>query len=160
MIKVYSEEQWFDTFYPTEWGNWREFYNISKYRESQKITGCSWMNYKLTGYCLSENSEGLMKVNTYNYGKPYYYDHFFVETSCDEIQPFYQPRVNKYYAGVGISKLTSNLNIHSIYIYGCDDASYTKHFDNELELQTEISKIKMFGISHIFTEKSGYFFTN
>lgn len=160
MSKVYSEEQWFDTFYPKEWGNWKEFYNIKKYRDGVSMSGCSWMNYKITGFCSGENAEGLMKVNQYIYSKPYYSDHFFVITTCDEIQPFYQPKVDEHYAGIGISKLYSNLDIYSIYIYGCDDASYTKHFNEKCELDSEIEKIKTLGISHIFTEKSGYFFTN
>ena len=160
IIKVYSEDQWFDAFYPKEWGDWREFYNIKKYREGEKTTGCSWMNYKTTGFCLGENDQGLMKVVKFSYGKPYYSDHFFIQTNCVEIQPFYQPKVNEYYAGVGVSKLESNLDIYSIYIYGCDDSSYTKHFSSKEDLELAINEIKVYGISHIFDEKSKYFFTN
>lgn len=159
-MNVYTEEQWFDTFYPKEWGNWRECYNIKKYRENVEVTGCSWMNYKLTGFCLSENENGLMGVRNYSYSKPQYLDHFFVETTCDEIQPFYQSKTNKYYSGIVISKLTSNLDIYQVYIYGCDDASYTKHFMSKCELENEVNRIKEFGIEHIFEKDSEYFFTN
>ena len=93
-------------------GNWREFYNIAAYREKSNVSGCSWMNYKLTGYCLTENKCGLMKVNKYTYDKPCTIDHFFVETDCCEIQPFFQQKVNRHYAGVVVNKLTSNLDIY------------------------------------------------
>lgn len=159
-MKVYSEEQWFDAFYPKSWGNWKEFYNIKKYREYPKVTGCCWMNYKLTGFCVGENEEGLMGVHKYTYSKPSTLDHFFVETTCDEIQPFHQPKVDEYYTGIKISKMYSNLDIYEIYIYGCDDASYTKHFNNDQDLNDEIEKLKKFSISHIFNKDSGYFFTN
>ena len=118
------------------------------------------MNYKLTGYCLSEDENGLMKVCVYKYDKPRYLDHFFVETTCDEIQPFYQKQINKYFAGIAITKLMSNLDIYQVYIYGCDDASYTKHFISKCELENEVNKIKKFGIEHIFAKDSEYFFTN
>jgi hypothetical protein len=159
-MNVYTETQWFDEFYPKEWGNWREFYDIQKYRENQDVTGCSWMNYKLTGYCLSENECGLMTIRPYTYGKPYASDHFFVETTNDEIQPFYQVKTNKHYAGIQICKEMSNLDLYSIYIYGCDDSSYTKHFIGKTDLDLEIEFIKKSGISHIFEQDSGYFFTN
>ena len=159
-MEVYTEEQWFDKFYPKEWGNWRECFNIKKFSEHIEATGCSWMNYKLTGYCLSENENGLMKVCVYKHSKPQYLDHFFVETACDEIQPFYQKQINKHYAGIAVTKLTSNLEIYQVYIYGCDDASYTKHFISNCELENEVNRIKEFGIKHIFAKDSEYFFTN
>ncbi len=159
-MKVYTEDMWFDNFYPKEWGDWKEYYNIAKYRETMEVTGCSWMNYKLTGYCLSENKDGLMEVRKYNYSRPYTLDHFFVETCCDEIQPFFQPKSKSQWAGIFISKLTSNLDIYQIYVYGCDDASYTKHFSSEEDLNHEIKVIKDFGINHIFYQNSDYFFTN
>lgn len=159
-MEVYTEDQWFDSFYPKEWGNWKEFYNIAKYRETQDVTGCTWMNYKLTGYCLSENKDGLMEIRKYNYSRPSVLDHFFVETTCDEIQPFTQPKVKKEYAGICVRKLTSNLEIYEVYIYGCDDASYTKHFNSKETLNHEIDVIKKYGISHIFYKDSEYFFTN
>lgn len=159
-MKVYTEDQWFDNFYPNGWGNWRDFYNIVKYRENPNATGCSWMNYKLTGYCLSENADGLMEVRKYNYSKPYSLDHFFVETTCVEIQPFSQAKTGKEYAGIRITRLTSNLDIYEVYVYGCDDASYTKHFSSEDELKHEIAVIKEYGIEHIFYKDSDYFFTN
>ena len=159
-MKVYTEEQGFDSFYPVEWGNWKEFYNIAKYRETRGVTGCSWMNYKLTGYCLSENKDGLMEIRNYNYCKPHVLDHFFVETLCDEVQPFHQPKVGKDYAGITITKLTSNLEIYQVYVYGCDDASYTKHFSCKEDLDHEVKVIKEYGIEHIFYKDSEYFFTN
>lgn len=157
---VYSEEQWFDEFYPKEWGNWRECFNIKKFREHIEATGCCWMNYKTTGYCLSENGEGLMEIRPYKYSKPYTLEHFFVETACCEIQPFKQPKLNKMFAGVAVSKIQSNLTIYSVYIYGCDDASYTKHFSSEDGLNEELKYIKKYGIYHIFYKDSDYFFTN
>ena len=166
-MKLFTEEEWFDTFYPKEFGNWREGFNIAKYRENPEATGCSRMNYCISGYLSCENSDGFMALNKYPPDASQ--EHFFVECgykSDDKniawfIQPYFQKKDDTYYASVKISKMESNLDIYIIYISGCDDCSYTKHFVGKESLNKEVLQIKERGIlDSIELVENGYFFTN
>jgi hypothetical protein len=163
-MKIYSEEEWFEKFYPKSWGDWRTEFNIEMYRKHQNVTSCSWMNYKLTGWLTSEVN-GKMKVNKYS-SKPYCLDNFFVECGqesnedevCWFIQPYLQQKDKTYYAQISTHKMESNLDIYVIYISGCDDASYTKHVIGMYNLIQEVLYIKNNGIRDI--QNREYFFTN
>lgn len=44
-MKTLTIQEWFDTYYPKEWGDWRKYYNIGMYRNTHNKTGCAWMDY-------------------------------------------------------------------------------------------------------------------
>lgn len=165
--KIFTEEEWFDEFYPKSWGNWREYYNANAYRENRGESGCTWMDYNMTGYLLNSANlirEG-MKVNKWPEGKCPFLNCFFIECGSEEngdisyfIQPYFQYKDKTYYAKVVISKIESNLNLYKIHISGNDDSSYTKHFIGTLDLADEILRIEQEGIQEI-TDR-GYFFSN
>lgn len=161
MFKIYSIEEWFNEFYPKSWGNWREFYNIKKYREQKNLTGCTWMDY--SGYAVvsgETDEKGHMKVlyclNEFN--KKYTIDNFFISCAPYFVQPYYQPKDKEYYVKVKAYKMESNLDLYCVYISGCDDSSYTKHFIGLSNLMNELKYIKENGILDI--QDREYFFTN
>jgi len=170
MLQVYTESEWFDTFYPKAWGDWRTHYNIRKFVENQGETACVWMDYGLTGRLEKvDERTGLMKVVPHHSKSKRNLLHaFFVECGdrADEnnvawfIQPYLQHKVNKYFAKVWVSRIKDNGTRYSIYIAGDDDSSYTKIFSDLDEVQKEIDRIKVNGIDHIQEIESGYEFTN
>lgn len=136
-LKQYSEEEWFNTFYPQAWGDWKTHYNIGMSRKTDGVTGCCWMDYTKTGVVLGEDKEtGLMKIIPWSSGRPDVIEVVFIECGhandkenvAFHLQPYFQPQDQTYYAKVVLSKMESNLNLYSIYISGNDDSSYTKHF--------------------------------
>lgn len=162
MKNVYSEEQWFDTFYPEELGNWKEEFNMREVRSGNYETGCSWMDYEKFGYVTNEDpNTGLMKVK--NYTESDTLEHFFIQcnkSTCAFIQPIYQPLTKQYFASVSVRKIESNLDLYKMYIRGCDDSSYTKHFIGEKHVAYEIRRILREGIDYIQYAENGFFFTN
>ncbi len=117
-----------------------------------KTSRITWMNYKITGIVLSD---GKIIPNEENYR---YKESFLVRTNADcFIQPFKQ-NDETYWAQVVLRKVTSNLPLYEIYIFGCDDASYTKHYLSLKDAVKDINFVKDNGISRI--ESMSFFFTN
>lgn len=161
---IYTEEEWLDKFYPKEWGDWREEFNIGMLRKHRDLTGCNWMDYRLSGWLSGEDGDGKMKVNHRQY--PSTLDHFFIECGdaddeqnvCHFLIPTLQKSVGKYFASVEVLKVESNLDLYQIYISGCDDSSFTKDFIGEDDLKEEVELIKRIGVSDI--QSRDYYFTN
>lgn len=157
-MDVFTEVQWFDTFYPVEWGDWRVDYNIGQYRDNTDKTGCTWMDYKLTGNLLGEDEDGLIKVLE----SPYegYLHHYFIEVGAegDYLIPYHQPSVGKKYVSVLVEKQESNLDLFSIRIAGVDDCSYTKDFIGYDDTVIELNRLLTDGVSGI--RQRDYYFTN
>jgi len=161
-LEIYSEKEWFDTFYPKEWGNWQEAYNIGEYIKTPRLSGCVWMDYKLNGIVLS--GKKIMKILPWGDNCPYY-DHFFIECHPENdafIQPHFQPKNQKSYASILLNKEESNLDLWKIKVAGNDDSSYSKHFIGLEAAMTELDKIKQKGITYIRNDykASRFFFTN
>jgi len=168
MLKTYSEEEWFDTFYPKEWGNWRENYNAAMYSKHQGATGCCWMDYNETGFLLSDpDNTGFMKVVKRDYDTGTV-DYFFVECGTSDkeedvawfLQPYYQSKTKTYFAKVYAQKTESNLDLYRIHVSGNDDSSYEKHFIGLKDLKQGIDDIKTYGVEVIQESDQKYFFTN
>lgn len=163
--KVLSASEWFDTFYPSEWGDWRKEYNIKAYREGQRETACTWMCYPSSVYLLREDESGQMKVCPSEWGATSEVETFFVSCGSQSggeiawfLQPYLQPADETYYAKVSVTRMDSNLDLYRVYIAGCDDSSYTRHFLGLRSVREEISYLKTHGVFNILDRD--YFFTN
>lgn len=164
MIKVLTEQEWFEEYYPKEWGDYTKEYNIGEYRKNPRKSGCSWMCYGDLGFVFGENEHGIMKVQQYEdtYQDTYHFLRIFVQCSEDDgfIQPYHQPKDNTYYSKVVMSKEESNLELWSLYVVGCDDSSYTKHFIGYRAARECLEDLLEYGIQIINQKDSGWFFTN
>ena len=161
MRKVLTEEGWFDTYYPSEWGDWRKSYNIKAYREfNHKDTGCTWMCYTDTGYLSSEDENGEMQVRSWSDPDSHSLAVLFIQLeSSDEFNcAYHQPKDNTHWVKVRVSRMESNLVLISIYISGCDDVSYTKHLLGDETWESEVEELKILGMSDL--TGCDYFFTN
>ena len=163
---IYTPQELFENFYPKEWGDWRKEYNIKAYRENPDETVCAWMCYDGGTFLCGEDADGKMKVLTREWK-----DHretFFIscgpltgEDDCITawfLQPYGNNADNNAYAKVRVSKVESNLDLYEVYISGCDDSSYTKHFIGAAECDKEVAYIKEHGVIDI--RDRDYFFTN
>lgn len=161
---ILTEEEWFDKYYPKQWGNWREYYNNKAYTEScksnNKITGCTWLNYNSTGFLYGVNDKGLMKVGVRD-KNPYIKSSLFQVTKdiCDMFCGPKQPD-NTYWVQGTIYKRESNLELYMLCLSGIDDTSYTKDFiglDNVLEGWNKVPYV-LFNWDNL--KKEDYYFTN
>ena len=90
---VLTEEEWFDKYYPKEWGNWREYYNIKAYRENGVLkTGCTWLNYRITGLVRSQNNNDLLEILKYNNRESNFLKSSLFEVDDDVCTRFCGPR--------------------------------------------------------------------
>lgn len=161
---VYTEEQYFDEFYPESWGDWRKECNIGMYREHPDATGVTWMDYHLTGYLCSSKEDGLMKVFPIN--RDGSVERFFIkcgdvkeESKVDRfIQPAFQSKTGEYFAGVSLEKCESNLDLYNMYISGADDSSFSKDYIGLESAMKDIDYIKENGITDITS--MDFYFTN
>lgn len=159
---VLTEEQWFDKYYPKEWGNWREAYNIKAYQDNGRFkTGCTWLNYRTTGYLYSQDENGLMKVYSSNRN---YIDSCLFEVSssnyvADAFCAATQPDKTKWVQGI-MRKKESNLDLYSIKLFGIDDTSYTKDFIGLDSLIRDWNKIPYVLSNWDNLKKEDYYFTN
>ena len=163
---ILTEEEWFDKYYPKEWGNWREYYNIKAYTEAcktsykQKITGCTWLNYKTTGYLSSSNDNSLMKVNSY-YDSSYIssvlfqIDEDISNSFCGAEQPD-----NTYWVQGTMYKRESNLDLYTIKLFGIDDTSYSKDFIGLDSVLEGWNKVPYVLSDWDNLKKEEYYFTN
>lgn len=165
MRMILSEEEWFERYYPKDWGDWRKSYNIALHRKQPDASGCCWMDYVTTGYLCNE-IDGEMKVMSMK--QKDIINRFFIECGSlmDEanvayiIQPYLQRKDGLYFASVVARKLESNLDLYEIYVSGCDDASYTKQFIGLADLESAVTDLKQYGLSVIQEPDQQYFFTN
>jgi hypothetical protein len=149
-MKIYTEKEWFDTFYPKEWGDWTKEYNINEYRNRDKNikSACTWMDYHLFGIPLREK-DGKMKIIKRH--DKNLIDHFFIECGNEkdvwlDVQPYLQID-GTYYASVLIDRLESNLELYRVYISGIDDSSFTSHCLGSIKLKDVVDRIKKYGPS-------------
>lgn len=106
-----------------------------------------------------------MEVRKSSWGGASEVDTFFVSCGDGEddetawfLQPYLQPKDKTYYAKVSVTRMESNLSLYRVYISGCDDSSYTRHFLGWSSVQAEISYLKQHGVLDI--QDRDYFFTN
>ncbi len=157
---ILTEEDWFDRYYPKEWGNWREYYNIEAYRKNKHLSGCTWLNYIMTGYVLSEDDKGLMKIN--KRGSDSYIRSSLFQVSIDvymSIGGFEQPD-NTYWVHGEIYKHESNLKLYTIRLFGCDDTSYSKDFVGLYSVLKGWDKVPYVLSDWPNLKKEEYYFTN
>lgn len=159
MKEYFTEDEWFEEFYPHELGDWRKEFVVNN------DSGCCWMDYCFNGFPLSSKND-ILPISKCPEVNPNFIDHFFIECGnlldennvCWFVQPYYQKKNETYYANVVVSKLESNLDLYEIYISGHDDSSYTKHFLSKSSILDEIDYLKNYGIDNI--QDREYFFTN
>jgi len=158
-MEVLTEEEYFNRYYPAEFGNWKEYYNISAYRK-EKFTGVAWMCYKKYGSVYSEIN-GKMKIGKWNDSYNPYMDSFFLEVDEVDMEFLcpYETEDNKTWAQVSLQKEESNLDLYLIKIEGCDDASWSHHIIGIDEVEKMINRLKM-GIEYEDFEKLNFFFSN
>jgi hypothetical protein len=157
---ILTEEEWFDKYYPKEWGNWRESYNIYAYRKDEHLSGCSWLNYRCTGYASLSTKDGQMKIskrddNPYIMSSLFSVDEDISHSFCGAKQPD-----NTYWVHGTIYKRESNLELYTIKLFGVDDASYSKDFirlDNVLEGWNKVPYVLSDWAN---LSKEEYYFTN
>jgi hypothetical protein len=159
MIEL-SEEEWFDKYYPKEWGDWRNYYNIEEYCKNTEATGCTWLNYRTTGW-VSGKRDGLMEINSRREYNSYLNSTLFSvneevgNTFCGAKQPD-----GTIWVQATIYKQESNLDLYTIRLFGIDDASYSKDFiglDSLLEGWSLISYVLEDPAN---LNKEHYYFTN
>lgn len=163
---VYSEAEYFDKFYPKSWGDWRKEYNLKMYNKHPRESGCTWMDYYQEGYTLTEDFTGRMAIRKID--RPEIIERFFIKCGDLEdesniaffIQPAFQPKTKEYYCSVTLTKMESNLDLYKVFITGCDDSSYTKHYISLNDAITDINYIKEMGVGVIQDKGSDFFFTN
>jgi len=164
-LKVYTELEWFEKYYPKGWGDFRKFFNIRMQRKHPNATGCSWLDYSVLGYCCSEK-DGKLDVVQLSEGIPYFKGFLECGTLAAEkdvhyfIQPTLQHSDGMYFAMVEASKQESNLDLYFLRVSGADDASYSKHFIGEAALKQGIADLLAYGIGITQEPDQGYFFTN
>lgn len=164
-MNIYKEDEWFDKFYPKEFGDWREGFNMKARIENPTATGCTWMDYKVAGYLTAVNENGMMILRPWSEDVGII-EHLFIscgESSNEEevdwfIQPYFQFKDQHYYASIKLTKEESNLDLYKVYISGNDDSSYTKHFIGLSYAGKELQYLRENGISDI--RERDYFFTN
>jgi len=169
-MKLYTEKEWFDKFYPKKWGDWTKEYNIGMFKKNPQATSCYWMDYKLTGIVLGDpNNTNILKVQELSLDiEQNILEHFFIECGDQKdekavswfIQPYYQPKTKKYYANILIRKVDSNLDLFNIYITGSDDSCFGKDFIGIKDLNKGIKDIKNYGISIIQEKDQQYYRIN
>jgi len=156
---VLTEEEWFDEYYPKEWGDWRQEYNAKAYRENGVIrSGCTWLNYKVTGWLAGSND--LLVVNKHSDCR--YIKSSLFEVSDDICTMFCGPRQpdGSCWVQGTIYKCESNLELYTITLFGIDDMSYSKDFiglDSVLEGWDKLPQL-LTDMSLLF--KDSYYFTN
>lgn len=160
--EVLQEEEYFNRYYPKEFGNWRELYNIQAYKDAcaeGKDPGVCWMCYKKTGIVLSGSDiPGCMKIISWSV--PVYIESFFISGAGAYLCP-YKTLDKKTWGQVTLRKMESNLPIFVIHIGGCDDSSYSIHCMGEDEARKVLGLITENGIEDIcFLTSLGFFFTN
>jgi len=154
-FEVLTEEEYFDRYYPKSAGNWKEFYNIDAYRKND--FGIAWMCYKKYGYLCSE-VDGKMKVQKWDDSYSSYIHSFFMECRMSILCP-YITQDNKWWAQVTLRKEESNLDLYTIYIGGCDDASWSLHVIGLPQANEVIEKLKR-NITPETLKEFEFFFTN
>jgi len=157
-LKKYYEEEWFNEFYPNEWGDWKQNYNIAAYQKDCDETGCSWEHYSSVGF-LSAAVNGLMKVESWHGNNKRIVEHIFLECiDCEFIQPIYQKKDDAYYCEIELTKEDSNLDLYLLRVCGCDDCSYSKHIIGLDGCIKELERLDKDGINNI--TDFDYFFSN
>lgn len=136
MIEL-TEKEWFDKYYPKEWGDWRKCYNLKEYRKNEEKSGCSWLNYQITGWVGGENSEELMKIHSYKEHNSCFNFclNFCLKSSLFSVNETIsnlfcaaqQPDGTKWVQAI-LKKIESNLDLYTIKLFGIDDTSYSKDF--------------------------------
>jgi hypothetical protein len=120
----------------------------------------SWLNYRMCGTVFDHtvqeradsgylNSFLVQAIHT-----PTYEDDDGIDWY---ICPFEQTD-NTYWAQCILTKMESNLELYVVCVFGCDDASYSKHYLSVEEANADLEEIKRSGISSIYKMK--FFFTN
>ena len=160
-MKVFEEEEWFEEFYPKEWGDWRKAYNIrefaNQFASGKQISGCTWMDYSKTGGLMGE-IDGTMEVIPHM-ADPECFESFFIESTKEFCQPYYQPKDNTHYLKVTAERMESNLDLYVIHVAGHDDCSYTRHCLSLSSMRKAIKDLKKHGTSTV-EYSSNYFFSN
>ena len=154
MFEVLTEEEYFDRYYPKEFGDWKEFYNIGEYRKKTNI-GIAWMCYKKYGF-LCKEEDGKMKVTKWSVSP--YIDSLFMECRMSGLCP-YKTQDNKWWAQVTLRKMESNLDLYEIHIEGCDDSSWSLHILGNDAANGVMEKLKK-NITMETINEMGFFFTN
>lgn len=162
-MKWLTEEQWFDTYYPPEWGDWRKFFNAPKYQNSYNKTGCSFRDYSLTGKILRLAWNEIWGVDQPD---GYTLDHLFIRVDPANhpvmALPIYQSKTDDYWLRITCQKLPEYKGISLekgkfvVTISDDDDFYADKFFQTENEARTEIERLKETGITHDSIWNSGY----
>jgi hypothetical protein len=137
-----SVEEWFDEYYPKEWGDWRKEYNAGKFRETRG-TACTYRDYYGTGARLGATTiDGIIHVIDHDGYKAKH--HIFVDaTEADYISPCVQPKDGREFASVIVNEYEA---ISTIQVTGCDDVTFTKEYENYYELMTDFEAIRRLGV--------------
>ena len=163
--KVLQEEEYFDSYYPKELGDWRKKYNIQAYKDG-KFQGVCWMCYKRSGVVLSGDEEpGNMKIIPSSSDR--YIESIFLECGSANTEPsahYIQPYMTsdgKFWAQITVEKMESNLDLYMIHISGDDDASYSLHCLGKSEVKKMFHILTRDGMNSLKDITSlGFFFTN
>jgi hypothetical protein len=121
-----------------------------------KTSKITWMNYKSTGIVCSDG-----KIISFGEVSSYLESFLVRADHGDDVDWFIQPFKQddgSYWAQVVLSNIPSNLPLCKIHIFGCDDASYSKHYLSLDDAYKDIEFFKDNGISKI--DSMDFFFTN
>ena len=159
-VNVLSEVEWFDTYYPKEWGNWREYFNFEQSHLVENKTGCTIDHYNVYGRATLPDTLGRMFIKTDIISNCI--DAIFVEVTDKDIiekfSPIYQPKDQKYFFSITCNKQKSNLDLYSIDVFNSCNLCYAKDFIGLIDMYNELSNIKNKGISYIINDTSSEFY--
>jgi hypothetical protein len=140
--KWLTVEEWFDEYYPKEWGDWRKEYNIGKFRETRG-TACTYLEYYGTGARLGATTrDGRIPVIDHE-GHKVKHRIFVDATEAHYVNSYVQPKDGKEFASVIVNEYES---ISTIQVTGCDDAAFIKEYENYYDLMQDFEAIRALGV--------------
>ena len=168
--RILTEEQWFDTYYPKSWGDWRKEYNLEMFQTTKDETACTYLDYGSTGFTIRFGGDcPILMVRSWVHGYPAP-TNYFMEVDGENssfIQPYKQPKDGKFFVKFALRKVESNLNLYETHFVGCDDVSYSKHYVGDKKsnflaqelFEKDVNEL-MKDFTFILNPDSGFFFTN
>ena len=133
-------------------------YGNPDYQEVCTNDKVCWMNYRKVGIVLGADDDGIMKVSP-RLMENFYINSFLVQVpEEDDIICAFKQSDDTRWAHVVTHKMDSNLGIWVIYIFGCDDSSYTCHYLTLDKMEKDLERLKEEGIKML--KGSDFFFTN
>lgn len=157
--KWYTQEQWFDNYYPKSFGKWRKNYNLSLFL-STNLTGCTILDYcqNYEAVCNGDDTQTQFKIRRVK--SKVCIESIFIKVGSllgDSLQCYRQPKDNSLWLNVQLRKnvrpkLLIPIRSHSIMVSGNDDISYIRYFDSFQDANEKLTQFKNHGIEDLMED--------